>query len=69
MTTRVLMVEVRGSSKALVDRAADLLADQVKSAAAFVQASVEKFADEGRTTDDPPAETPEINVSNALIHG
>lgn len=69
MTTRVLMVEIRGE-KAMVDRAANLLQDQVRAAATFVQAAVENFADDrGRTADDPPVVGPSITVSNALAHG
>lgn len=69
MTTRTLLITIRGQSKAVVDRAADLLADHVKASATFVQAAVENFADsDGRTMDDPPIVDPTISVQDATIH-
>lgn len=66
---KILLVEISGPSKAIVDRAGNLLQDQIRSCASFIQSSIEDFADDGgRTVDDPPVVTPTITVSDAQLH-
>ncbi len=67
--SRVLMVKVEGETKHLVDRAADLIAEDTKTSAVFIQSIMEVFADQDRTGDDPPVQVPTIEVTNVREHG
>ncbi len=71
-TIRVLTVLVEGESKSLVDRAADLILDELKLNATFIESSMEFFSDEaaGKTADDPPgAPILTITIRNNMRQG
>lgn len=69
--TRVLLVTIKGNKKDLVDRAADLILDDLKSSANFITAAMDHYAlPDGATADDPlPESTPTITVTHVPAHG
>lgn len=68
---RVVLIEIEGENQFQVDRMADLLTDQVKGTAVFLQAAMDHFAaTSGATADDPLPEPPTVKVlNNMTIHG
>jgi hypothetical protein len=64
--TRIVMIEVRGDTKFLVDRVANLLEEESKITAAFLLGAIEIFQAEG-SADDPKPELPAVNVTNTLM--
>ncbi len=68
--TRVLLITVKGNDKNLVDRAADLIHDDLKNSANFITAAMDHYAlPDGATADDPlPESTPTITVTHVPAH-
>jgi hypothetical protein len=67
---RALLITIEGPDKALVDRAADLLQEDLRSSANFITGLMDYYGSpDGATADDPlPESTPTITVTHVPAH-
>lgn len=65
--TRVVMVEISGDNKFLVDRVANLLEEDCRTTSVFALGAIEIFSAAESSADDPARELPTVSVTNTLM--